>query len=51
MKGLANSDKQSSFKSLLSKCKETAIHQKNLQVITTETYKIINSITPRIMVE
>ena len=36
----------SSFKSLLSKSKEITIHQRNLQVLMTETYKIINGITP-----
>ena len=51
MKALANSDKQRSFKSLLSKCKETTIHQINLQVLITETCKIINGITPPIMAE
>ena len=39
----------SSFKSLLSKCKEIRIHQRNLQVLMTETYKIINGISPPIM--
>ena len=39
----------SSFKSLLSKCKEIAIHQKNVQVLMTATYKIANSVCPPIM--
>ena len=51
MKGLASGDNHSSFKSILSKCKETTIHLRNLQVLITETCKIINGITPPIMVE
>ena len=37
-------DNHSSFKSLLSKYKETTIHQRNLQVLMTKTYKIINKL-------
>ena len=39
---IVSGDNHSSFKSLLSKCKEITIHQINLQVLMTETYKIIN---------
>ena len=46
---IVSGDNHSSFKSLLSKYKEIAIHQRNLQVLMTETYKIINGITPPIM--
>ena len=42
-------DNHSSFKSLLSKYKETTIHQRNLQVLMTKTYKIINGLSPPIM--
>ena len=44
-----NGDNHSSFKSLLSKCREITIHQRNLQVLMTEAYKIINGIFPPIM--
>ena len=37
------------FKSLLSDHNEITIHQINLQVLITETYKIINYIAPSIM--
>ena len=46
---IVSGDNHSSFKSLLSKCKEITIHQRNLQVLMTETYKIINGISPPIM--
>ena len=42
-------DNHSSFKSLLSKLKEITIHQQNLQVLMTETCKIINGISPPVM--
>ena len=42
---IVSGDNHSSFKSLLSKCKEITIHQRNLQVLMTESYKIINGIT------
>ena len=44
---IVSSDNHKSFKSLLSKCKE--IHQRYLQVLMTETYKIINGVTPPVM--
>ena len=37
---IISGDNHSSFKSLLSKCKEITIHQRDLQVLMTETYKI-----------
>ena len=46
---IVSSDNHSSFKSLLSKYKEITIHQRNLLVLMTETYKIINGISPPIM--
>ena len=46
---IVSGDNYSSFKSLLSKCKEITIHQGNLQVVMAETYKIINGISPPIM--
>ena len=42
-------DNHSSLKNLLTKCKETTIDQRNLQVLMTEDYKIINGISPPIM--
>ena len=46
---LVSGDNHSSFKSLLSKYKEITIHQRNMQVLMTETYKIINALSPPIM--
>ena len=46
---IVSGDNYSSFKSLLSKCKEITIYQENLQVVMAETYKIINGISPPIM--
>ena len=46
---IVSSDNHGSFKSLLSKCKEIIIHQRYLQVLMTETYKIINGVTPPVM--
>ena len=46
---IVSGDNHGSFKSLLSKCKEITINQRNLQVLMTETYKIINDISPPIM--
>ena len=43
---IVNGDNHSSFKSLLSKYQEITINQRNLQVLMTETYKIINGISP-----
>ena len=37
------------FKSLVSNHNEITIHQRNLQVLMTEIYKIINHIAPSIM--
>ena len=41
---IVSSDNHVSFKNLLSKRKEISIHRRNLQVLLTETYKIINVI-------
>ena len=46
---IVSGDNHSSFKSLLSKYKEITIHQRNMQVLMTETYKIINALSPPIM--
>ena len=46
---IVSGDNHSSFKSLLSKYKEITIHQRNMQVLMTETYKIINVLSPPIM--
>ena len=46
---IASGDNHSSFKSLLSKCKEITIHQRSLEVLMTEIYKIINRISTPIM--
>ena len=42
-------DQQTDFKSLLSNHNEIIIHQRNLQVLMTEIYKIINDIAPPIV--
>ena len=42
-------DQQTDFKSLLSNHNEITIHQRNLQVLMTEIYKIIIDIAPPIM--
>ena len=42
-------DQLTDFKSLLSNYNEITIHQRNLQVLMTEIYKIINHIAPPIM--
>ena len=46
---IVSGDNRSSFKSLLSKYKEITIHQRNMQVLMTETYKIIKVLSPPIM--
>ena len=46
---IVSGDNHSSFKSLLSWCKVITIHQRNLQVLMKETFKIINGISPPIM--
>ena len=46
---IVSGDNHSSFKGLLYKCKEVIIHQRNLQVLMTETCKIINGLSPPIM--
>ena len=46
---IVSGDNHSSFKSLLSKYKEITIHQRNLQVLMTETSKIIKGISRPIM--
>ena len=43
------SNQLTDFKSLVSNHNETTIHQRNLQVLMTEIYKIINHIAPPIM--
>ena len=42
-------DQLTDFNSLLSNQNEITIHQRNLQVLMTEIYKIINHIAPPIM--
>ena len=46
---IVSGDKHSSFKSLLTKYEEITIHQRNLQVLMTGTYKVINDISPPII--
>ena len=42
-------ENESNFENLLEKNKEIAIHQRNLQVLMTELFKIINGYVPPIM--
>ena len=46
---IVSGDNHSSFKSLLSKYKKITVHQRNLQVLMTETCKIINGLSTPIM--
>ena len=43
------SDKQSSFEELLEKEGSVSIHQRNLQVLATEMYKVRKGISPAII--
>ena len=45
---IGSGDNHCSLKSLLRKHKEITIHQRNLQVLMAETYKIINGLFPPI---
>ena len=45
------SDKQSSFEELLEKDGYVSIHQRNLQVLATEMYKLMKSLSPAIRTE
>ena len=42
-------DHESNFEELLEKDKSISIHQKNLQILVTEIYKVKNDISPAIM--
>ena len=45
------SDKQSSFETLLEKDGSASVHNRNLQVLATEMYKIMNDLSPLIITE
>ena len=45
------SDKQSSFEELLQKDDSVSIHQRNLQVLATEIYKVRKGLSPEIITE
>ena len=42
-------DRFSSFSSLLSKDKSVTVHQRNLQILATEMYKMLNGLFPDII--
>ena len=46
---LITNDYQSSFNILLDMCNEFSVHQRNLQTLVIELYKIIHQIAPPIM--
>ena len=46
---IVNSDRFSSFEELYSKNKFLTVHQRNLQIIPTEMYKILTGLSPDIM--
>ena len=46
---IISGDNESNFENLLEKNKEITIHQRNLQVLMIEVYKIINGYAPPIM--
>ena len=45
------SDKQSSFETLLEKDGSVSVHNRNLQILATEMYKIKNDLSPLIVTE
>ena len=47
--GIVCKDHFSSFKGLLSKNKSVTVHERNLQILNTEMYKILHSLSPKIM--
>ena len=46
---LVTNDENSSFETLLQNNKDITIHQRNLQIVTTEVYKIVKGEAPAIM--
>ena len=46
---IVSSDNESNFENLLEKNKEITIHQRNLQILMIEVFKIINGYAPPIM--
>ena len=43
---ITENDKQSSFKMLLEKDSSASIHDRNIQCLATEMYKVSNGLTP-----
>ena len=48
---LIYSDNRSSFQELLSKDDSVTIHQRNIQILATELYKVANNLSPELMKE
>ena len=44
-------DKQSSFNELLEKDGSVSIHMRNIQIPTSEMYKLVNNLSPPIIIE
>ena len=47
--GVSYKDQKTSYENLLETHSELTIHQRNLQALMTEIYKIVNSVAPSIM--
>ena len=47
--GIIYNDKQSSFKMLLEKDSSVSIHDRNIQCLATEMYKVINGLSPPVL--
>ena len=46
---IADNDKQSLFNELLEKYGSVSIHMRNMQILATQMYKLVNNLSPPIM--